>query len=315
MRHVPILIARVKIRKEDCPCRINFERRQMKRSTRTVFSTIVVAISFLLSFSTPAFSFNKKLEVVAEKAYVYLDPDQNSPIIETIAKGTILTLGSELKFRTAFYYVYFTSLKTGKSRTGYVLDSVVDKLFQSVKVINIGGEEDNLRGGRTLNGSLKQPKWGISREKFLKLEGQPIRRHKSAEGVEIFEYRKKILDVDCQLEYVFAENQLMKMKFNFLAQYDNKNQYVEDYNKIKEVFSGQFGKPEAENIIWQNPLYKEDYSSWGLALYLGHLELSSQWLSPETEVSLALSKKQDGISLRSEYNGVRFKELAKRLAI
>jgi hypothetical protein len=268
-----------------------------------------------LSFSTPAFSFNKKLEVVAEKAYVYLDPDQNSPIIETIAKGTILTLGSELKFRTIFYYVYFTSLKTGKSRTGYVLDSVVDKLFQSVKVINIASEEDKLRGARALNGSLKQPKWGISREKFLKLEGQPIHRHKSDDVVEILEYRKKILNVDCQLEYVFAENQLMKIKCNFLAQYDNKNQYIDDYNKIKEVFSRQFGKPEADNITWQNPLYKEDYSNWGLALYLGHLELSSQWLRPDTEVSLILYKKQDRITFISEYNGVQFKELAKKLAI
>jgi hypothetical protein len=287
----------------------------MRRSTRTVLSSILVVISLVLSFSTLTFSLNKKLEVVAEKAYVYLDPDQNSLIIETVAKGTILTLGSELKFRTIFYYVYFTSLKTGKSRTGYILDSVVDKLFQSIKVINIASEEDNLRGARALNGSLKQPKWGLSREKFLKLEGQPIRRNKSDDGVEILEYVRKIWGAECLVEYVFAENQLMKIKCNFLAHYDNKNQYIEDYDKIKELFSRQFGKPDADNITWQNPLYKEDYSNWGLALYLGHLGLSSQWLSPETEVSLALYKKQDGIFFISEYNGVQYKELAKKLAI
>jgi hypothetical protein len=68
------------------------------------------------------------------------------------------------------------------------------------------------------------------------------------------------------------------------------------------------GMPLGSNVTWRNDLYKEDYSNWGLAVSLGHLEYSSLWKNQEMEVFLTLSGENNKLSLRAEYKGLRIKK-------
>src|SRR5512136_826342 len=69
-----------------------------------------------------------RLEATAEKVAVHLEPDLRSPIVETLARGTVVKLASGQKFRTNWYYVQFASAKSGRTLAGYVLDTTVRKL-------------------------------------------------------------------------------------------------------------------------------------------------------------------------------------------
>ncbi|GAI00643.1 unnamed protein product [marine sediment metagenome] len=66
--------------------------------------------------------------------------------------------------------------------------------------------------------------------------------------------------------------------------------------------------PLGSNVTWRNDLYKEDYSNWGLAVSLGHLEYSSLWKNQEVEIFLTLSRENNKLSLRAEYKGLRIKK-------
>jgi len=274
----------------------------------------VILISILLiifSHSESLFSFDKKLRVIAERADVYLNPDMNSPVIETLEKGDILILSSDRKFRKIFDYVYYTSKNTGSTKSGYILDSSVEKLFQSTKVITIKNEEKNKEKAAKPAVNFRNTNWGMSKEQVIELEGEPHRQEKSR-GLDIIEYKKNVMDNDCLIGYVFAKDRLTAAKYIFLEQQKEKNQYIRDYEKIKDLLIKKYGMPEEDNALWRNNLYKNNPSKWGYAVGSGHLEYFSLWGTPETEISLKLSGKNSEILLKVEYIGISLKDLMKR---
>jgi len=102
------------------------------------FSLIVVLLCFQTAF-LPAEE--KKVRVIVDEASVYLEANSKSCVIENLKKGTEATLGSIRLFRKCWNYIYFASEKTGRIKSGYILESSVEKLFNHVKVINLQTEE------------------------------------------------------------------------------------------------------------------------------------------------------------------------------
>ena len=123
---------------------------------------IFMSVLVLLTQSVFSTSSGKKLIVVANKAPVYLEPDQKSTVIATLDKGSILTLSSDRKFRRIFNYVYFTSQKTGCTKSGYIHDSYVDKLFSVTKVITIQGRSKSTKNVVHSDLYLDKSLWSMS---------------------------------------------------------------------------------------------------------------------------------------------------------
>lgn len=268
--------------------------------TRSLFLII-----FLLSFfSGPLLPSEKRLRVVADTADIYLKPDERSSVIGTVEKGTILILRIDGKIKKIWYYVYFTSKEKGITKSGYIQDSLVEKLFEVTKVITLRDEEMELKR------HFRQTRWGMSKERVLELEGEPSHQ-RIVDGLEMIGYRQKVMDFDCLIEYVFEENKLIRGKYIFLEEHKYKNQYIGDYKKIKDMLIEKYEQPEKDNVTWRNTLFKEDYSRWGLAVSLGHLEYSSLWKTPETEILLRLSGDDMKVSLAIEYTGLEYKDREK----
>jgi len=80
---------------------------------------------FLLFLSSLLLSQENKLKVTANRAYIYDDPGINSSIIETVEKGTILTLLSTEKIRYIWYRVSFYSKKRSYTVLGFIQASIV----------------------------------------------------------------------------------------------------------------------------------------------------------------------------------------------
>jgi hypothetical protein len=257
-------------------------------------------IFFLISFSSSLYSAGKKLIVVANQAQIYLEPDQKSRVIATLNKGDILTLSSERKFRRIFNYVYFTSQNTGFTKSGYVLESLVDKLFNVTKVITIQGNETKNTKVIRSKVYLEDAKWGMSSDQLKRIEGQPVHSGES-QGYKIVGYQEVILERDCLVGYYFSNDRLKGTKLSFLEQHTNKNQNIADFKRIKDLLVQKYGRPIEDKISWEDVTHKENISEWGNAIGKGHLRYVSKWSTQKTEVLLHLFGEEDEISLEVTY--------------
>lgn len=263
---------------------------------------ILVFVSVLITQTLFSISSGKKLIVVVNKAPVYLEPDQKSTVIATLDKGSILTLSSERKFRQIFNYVYFTSQKTGCTKSGYIHDSSVNKLFNVTKVITIQGQSQNARQALKSDLYLDKSLWSMNSAQLRSIKGEPMHQGQS-QGYDIIGYRQTILDRECLIGFYFEGGRLVGAKFSFADQSENKNQNIVDYKKIKELLIQKYGRPEQDNISWKDTTHKDDIEEWGNAIGLGQLEYSSKWRTRQADVLLQLEGADEEISLELTYKG------------
>jgi len=274
----------------------------MNKKLRGARGFMCLAICLLLVTSLSLAS-GKKLIVVADKAHIYLEPDQKSRVIATLNKGDILTLSSDRKFRRIFNYVYFTSQNTGCTKSGYVLDSLVDKLFNVTKVITIKG--NTLKNTKVIRSQvyLENAEWGMSSAQLKRIEGSPLHQGES-QGYKIIGYQKQILDRECLIGYYFANDQLKGAKLSFLDQHSNKNQNIADFKRIRDLLAQKFGRPIEDKISWDDVTHRENISEWGNAIGQGHLQYFSRWSTQDVEVHLRLFGEGDEISLEVTYKPI-----------
>jgi hypothetical protein len=255
-------------------------------------------------------AFEKKVRVAADYAHIYLKADSSGPIIDTLERGQVLSLLYSGKTKKTWYYVCFKSEKTGSTKSGYVLESVVEPLFDVLKSITIMEEKEDLHI-RYAPRRFEEMKWGLSKKAIVEQEGKPVDQRKM-KGLDVMRYRQQVINLDCAIDYFFAANKLNRTRFTFSGNDLDKNTYLQDYQRIKDALTQKFGRPLEEAMKWRDTSYKDDFSAWGEAVSLGHLELSSRWLTSQTEITASLSGAGDEILLTVEYSALQLKELAKK---
>lgn len=105
------------------------------------FVAVFVFLFFFLGVNFNSFGgASKKYEVSSDKANIHLKPDKQSSVIETLEKGAVLTCETPRKFRRCWNYVYFKSKKSGKTKSGYINDADIKKLYKN-RVIDIHSEK------------------------------------------------------------------------------------------------------------------------------------------------------------------------------
>jgi hypothetical protein len=255
-------------------------------------------------------AFEKKVRVASDYAHVYLQPDSSSTIIDTLERGHILSLLYSGKMKKTWYYVCFKSEKTGSTKSGYVVETAVELLFDPLKTITIAEESEDLRVNYAPR-NFEEMHWGLSKKQVVELEGKPSDQRK-VRGLDVMRYQQTIINLDCAIDYFFAANKLSRTRFTFAGDYLDKNAYLENYQRVKDALVQKFGRPLEEAMNWRDTSYKDDFTSWGEAVSLGHLELISRWLTTQTEITASLTGADDEILLTVEYAGLQLKELAKK---
>ncbi len=274
-----------------------------KQIRRDVIPSLILII-FVLSFlSGTLFSQEKKLRVTAETAIIYLKPDPHSPVVATVKEGTVLTLRHPRKTKRIWYQVYFVPKGSKVGKSGYIQDSLVERLFVVTKIETIDSQED-------IKKHFRKAQWGMTQEQVIRLEGNPAARENSGDYY-VMRYWDSIKDMTCWMDYIFKDDKLVKARYIFLVRHDYKSQYFGDYKKAKDFLTEVHGQSPLTNINWLNPTYKEDYSNWGLAVSLGHLEYSAIWDTPMTEIVLRLFGENNEVKLVADYTGKVEKEKEK----
>lgn len=254
-----------------------------------------------------------KLEITADKAAIYLEPDGRSPVVETLARGAVVTLSSAMKFRTNWFYVLFVSSRSGRTLAGYVMDGLVRKLTSTLRVITLSpSEEDEIADPKELDlasARLPELEWGMMKASVLRAEGRPLTQEVSG-GLEFLRYHRDLMGKKCLVAYVLNDQRLVAVRLYLLERYADKNRYVADYNKIRDFLNAKVGEPRYDNVIWRDRDYAERGENWGTALSTGCLSLCSEWLFHGTGLRLSLTGEKSEILFAAEANDTKAKNPA-----
>lgn len=159
----------------------------------------------------------------------------------------------------------------------------------------------------TINGGFRGVPWQSSREAVIEIEGSATPTHTDDKFIV---YDTKLLGLDFFAVYYFSDDKLVRGRYVLTEEHSNRNDFIQDFLKIKAALESKYGGPEADNTYWRNDLYQDDTSEYGFAVSLGHLTYEADWTGAETDIALQLSGENYDISLLIEYtaNSLRYLE-------
>ncbi len=144
--------------------------------------------------------------------------------------------------------------------------------------------------------------------------GMTRKRVKQAEANELFHeedhyllYRGKIADLDCYIIYCLVEDRLVRARYVISEEHSNRNDYIDDYERIKEALIFNYGSPADDQVVWKADLYKEDNDDWGISVSLGHLVFGCDWSTYSTDILLMLCGENYEVSFVVEYSSQKLK--------
>ncbi len=170
-------------------------------------------------------------------------------------------------------------------------------------------EQDIERGVSSENGEydFRKTNWGMGKEEVKATEDKkPDYEENNSLGYDV-----KIDGDDYYCGYNFLKNKLYNSGYASTETHTNKNLYIDDYKKLKDILIKKYGKPKSDlGTFWKNDLYKDDKSQWGFAVSLGHLVYGARWETPTTKITLALKGDNYKIMLILGYNSKELEEWA-----
>jgi len=279
----------------------------------TAISGALLLLSFAFLLPAPAGAeIVVRLEATQERVPVYLEPDDRSPVLETLDRGAVIKLSSPLKFRSDWYYVLFISARSGRTLAGYVLDTSVRRLNSTLKVVDLtpaGAEIADPKGFDLTGTEIPRIEWGQTESGILRVEGRPLSRESSGD-MEFLSYHRDVSGKRCLITYVLVGQKLASLRLHLLERYANKDRYVADYNQVREFLNAKMGEPRYNNVVWKDRAYAERGEKLGEAVTTGTLSLSSEWAYQGTGLRLSLSAENSEILFAVEINDLKSKNSA-----
>ncbi len=120
-------------------------------------------------------------------------------------------------------------------------------------------------------------------------------------------FTDSVLGESAELLYEFNDSeQLIGGFVVFRISHVNDNDYIDDYDDIKESLSAKYGAPDQDDVIWKNSLFKDDPEDYGLAISCGHLAYMASWSTETTKITLLLCGDNYEISLVILYRPLNY---------
>ena len=149
---------------------------------------------------------------------------------------------------------------------------------------------------------FRKTKWGMSIEHVMYSEGVKAR----LEVKDALVYEAEVLGMNCLIFYEFIGNILASGNYFFVEEYSNRNDYISDYDSVKNTLREKYGSPKSTEINWRDDSYKDKPPKYGLAVGLGHLIYRSTWETDSTDIILSLAGGNYEIELVVHYRSKVF---------
>jgi len=180
------------------------------------------------------------------------------------------------------------------------------------------GEEIKEKEDITLKQSKQQydfrkANWRMSKEQVKATEDK---RPDLEEDTKLL-YKVKIGENNFLCVYSFLKDKFYRSTYLFNETHTNKNDYIDDYERLKNVLIKKYGKPTTDRAVWKNNLYKDDKQDWGTAISIGHLEYRTLWMKlvdrDIIEITLLLTGDNYKISLGILYKNDKLEKWAEQI--
>jgi len=157
---------------------------------------------------------------------------------------------------------------------------------------------------------FRKTNWGMTKEQVLASEtAELIAKDKDRE----IKYKGSVNDLDCWIIYAFAYDTLVKARYSIYEEHVNKNEYITDFEKLKEILNKKYGNPAKDRTTWVSNIYKDNSRDWGLAISLGQLVYFTEWDTETTQIWLMLQGDNNQIQFSVEYTSTKYSYLDKKL--
>ena len=156
---------------------------------------------------------------------------------------------------------------------------------------------------------FRNTRWGMKKDKVLSTEkNKPLEAPPDNQYFVAY-YTGEVAGFKAYYKYSFLDDVLVKGGYLLKEKHTNKNEYIEDYIKLKEVLTRKYGSPIRDDIQWYNDLYKNRLQDYGLAASIGHLAFQSDWETDRTLIRLTLKGDNFNINMGIIYTSKIHKEL------
>lgn len=146
--------------------------------------------------------------------------------------------------------------------------------------------------------NFRSTSWGDSRQQVISQEGEP----NADEGDFIAYAGEEIAGIPVAHAYLFTnEDELAMARYFVTKEYSSRNEYLRVYNNFSELLVSRYGKPDDENAIWTNDLYRDDPSNYGMAIAVGHMLKYTVWELEEESIELLVTGGEYEINLYVNY--------------
>ena len=154
------------------------------------------------------------------------------------------------------------------------------------------------------NYDFRNTKWGMSKEEVKNIEKADF--FDEDDEYNLIAYQGEINNMECLIVYSFLENELIQAGYIIKEFHMDDNQYILDYESLKNLLTELHGEPVIDKESWSNDLFKDDPDNWGNAIRLGHLEYFTGWETDTSRISLKLYGVNLLLSFKIQYQSLKY---------
>ena len=161
---------------------------------------------------------------------------------------------------------------------------------------------------------FRNSRWGMKKDKVLSTEkNKPIDSGPYKQYILVV-YAGEVAGFEARYGYYFLDDVLVRGGYVFKESHSNKNEYINDYNKLKEILTRKYSSPIRSESIWYKDLFKNRPQDYGTAVSMGHLGFQSDWETDRTLIRLTLKRDNFDLSIGLVYFSKIHKELFDKAA-
>lgn len=144
---------------------------------------------------------------------------------------------------------------------------------------------------------FRKTSWGMTKDQVKENESSTL----VGDAGNMLWYTSTVASKNVEIVYTFLDHKLVNTGYYFIEEHSNKNDYIDDYEYLKEILIQKYSTPTFDETTWSNELFKDDPSDWGRAVSLGHLDYLSSWETDTTKIILGLSGDNHEERLQAAY--------------
>ncbi|WP_308638973.1 copper amine oxidase N-terminal domain-containing protein [Paenibacillus silvisoli] len=259
-----------------------------KGTTIAPFKPILEALGYTISYNTQT----KTVRAVKMDAMIISFTANNKKVFVN-GQPMQLTIAPQSINGTTYVPLRFVSEVSGEDVN---VDPVTKNIFiATAPIAGNTAPDNNVSKPSSVNkpvnknvNAFRNTKWGMTISQVKKSETAKFRQ--SEDSGKVLVYNGEVGGLDADIVYMFTKSGSLAGGAYFISEYLASDDYVYEYDGLKELFIKKYGSPTSRNDeFWRDTLFQDEPRyNWGTAVAAGHLSLMSTWKTNGTTITLIL---------------------------